>query len=67
MTVITVRVPPEEHAALRQEAWAHKISMNQLCRIKLREPVDPDKVPSQAWAEGADDQGQQPPGEGDSQ
>jgi hypothetical protein len=49
--VLTVRVPQDEHAALRAEAYKHQLSMNELCRIKLREPIDPIKVPPPTWAQ----------------
>lgn len=49
--IVTVRLPEADHAALRAEAYRHQVSMNTLCRIKLREPVDPAKVPAPAWSQ----------------
>lgn len=62
---VTIRMPRSEHAAIWREAHANRISMNTLCRIKLREPVDPDKVPHPDWAAcmAALSPGQQPPEE----
>lgn len=44
--VITVRLPPELHSALRAEAHDLHTSMNKLCITKLLMPVDPNHVPT---------------------
>jgi predicted HicB family RNase H-like nuclease len=44
--VITVRLPESLHEALRNEAYNHKTSMNQLCISKLLQVIDGELVPS---------------------
>jgi predicted HicB family RNase H-like nuclease len=44
--VITVRLPESLHEALRNEAYHHKTSMNQLCISKLLQVIDGELVPS---------------------
>jgi predicted HicB family RNase H-like nuclease len=44
--VITVRLPQSLHEALKDEAHAHRTSMNQLCISKLLQFIDGDFVPN---------------------
>ncbi len=40
LAVITVRVPPIFHAALKELAWSRKQSLNQLCVKVLQAELD---------------------------
>lgn len=44
--VITVRLPTCLHEALKEEAYLHKTSMNQLCISKLLRQIETDAEPS---------------------
>ena len=44
--VITVRLPESLHDALKDEAYAHRTSMNQLCISKLLKFIEDDLVPN---------------------
>ncbi len=50
-TVITVRIPKSLHAALREEAYDHRTSMNKLCISKLLHLIDAEEADEAALSE----------------
>jgi HicB-like protein involved in pilus formation len=48
--MITVRLSPEFHAALKDEAYRVRLSMNRLCKLKLAAAIGGCAVPAE-WSE----------------